>query len=169
MWDSDSEDEDSVELAPDNLEWMADLNATDHYGKTAIDVAAAQGNGALVSRLLERGANTEVRNGAGLSILMLGADGGHMGVVQAWLRWKDVEGINARDINGATALWLASHKGRLEVVRELLLVGASPLIPNRYGRDAIWAAARGSFKSVIRTLEVRRRPFPKILCMLEPR
>lgn len=26
MWDSDSEDEDSVELAPDNLEWMADLN-----------------------------------------------------------------------------------------------------------------------------------------------
>lgn len=135
----------------------ASINLGDRYGRTAIDIAAAKGHGEVVWLLLEWGADRSVRTASGMNLLMLGADGGHVSVVKAWLWWVGAESIDAKDVNGATALWHACRGGHVEVVRVLLGVGADPVMPNRYGETPLWAAQRGRHADVIRAIEVNTR------------
>src|SRR5438874_10199691 len=60
----------------------SDIDACDGHGQTALMLAAAEGSGALVAWLVERGAALNHTAKYGLSALMLAVVGGHVDVVR---------------------------------------------------------------------------------------
>jgi ankyrin repeat protein len=63
--------------------------------------------------------------------LIAAAQRGSLAVVQQQIE-ADAD-LNARDIDGATALLYAAHAANIEIVQALLAAGADPNLSNRYG------------------------------------
>jgi ankyrin repeat protein len=83
---------------------------------------------------LEQGVQANARDNGGVTPLMLASYEGLVGVVRVLLRYVGVQGQNGLDMNGATALHYAAHKGHEEVMRLLLLSGADPHSTDNEGR-----------------------------------
>jgi serine/threonine-protein phosphatase 6 regulatory ankyrin repeat subunit A len=99
-----------------------DLNAQDHRGRTALEMAAAAGCLAVAMLLLEHGADADNQNAVGRTPLMEAAMRGHDKVVRLLLS-KEEGGGKAdpefEDEDGETALSLAAYAGRDAVVQLL--------------------------------------------------
>lgn len=89
--------------------------ATD--GRTALLLAANDGQAPRVQALLAAGADIDARDLAGATALMLAAHGGHAAVVQALLAAG--ADIDARDARNWSALMIAAQAGQLPVVLAL--------------------------------------------------
>jgi hypothetical protein len=91
--------------------------------KKRLGKAAAEGNLALVSELIERGANLGPFMKHAITPLMVACNNGHLDVV----RYLIARGANVNhrtDDDRTTALMFASAKGYLEIVRVLIASGA---------------------------------------------
>lgn len=92
----------------------ADVNQKTYYGRTALSEAAARGKLDSLNLLLDRGANSEARNGA----LPEAASGGHIEIVRILID----RGVDAESINKAFVE--AGGYAKLEVLPILLQKGA---------------------------------------------
>lgn len=101
------------------------------YGDTALALAALNGHGIIVRRLLDSG--TPVDN-AGWSALHYAAFNGHEGIVRDLI--ERGANLNARAPNHRTALMFAARNGHEAVVRLLLSAGANPEMGDLEGNDA---------------------------------
>ena len=97
------------------------VNLTGPGGMTPLMYAALYGTTADVTALLDRGANPNARDEAGVTPLMLAAVDG------AKVRALIAKGANPnlRSENGRTALHIAAERGALDVAKQLLAAGAS--------------------------------------------
>ncbi|OUM65658.1 hypothetical protein PIROE2DRAFT_41490, partial [Piromyces sp. E2] len=97
----------------------------DDYGNTALHLATIQNDYELVSLLLLKGANPNVRNNTdenGSTPLMKASYGGHVNIVEKLIE-KNAN-VNATDNMGYTALIWAALKGHSEVCEILIKHGA---------------------------------------------
>jgi len=100
-----------------------------------IHVAARQGSGADVTRLLKADpAVRDVRSDLGSSPLHLAAMNPDTSAMKALLAAG--ANPNARDVDGATPLHMAAYASRPVHARILLEAGADPLLKTNEGRDA---------------------------------
>ena len=121
-------------------------------GVTVLHLAARCGWLTVVHRLLQEfGADVNARSAHRCSALMMGAEGGHLGVVQ--------ELINAgADVNaettgfGTTALHQASRYGCEEVVSTLLVNGADPTKRLKDGRTPLYLASHAGYETILTRL-----------------
>src|SRR5262249_51446470 len=60
--------------------------------------------------------------------------------------------VNARDIDGSTALLYAAHSADLAAARKLLRAGADPNVANRYGVAPLHEAALAADVGLVRAL-----------------
>lgn len=111
----------------------ADVNARDADGETALYMAAGWGHEEVVAYLLSRGADARTSNRYGCTALHEASCEGHLCVVRLLLHTLGGRGLDDADEEGRTALWSACHYGRTEVVRALLLAGASHAIADHSG------------------------------------
>lgn len=86
--------------------------------RSALHVACQHGHLAIIEMLLEYQADTNIRNVAGKTPLILAASHGHLQAIKALLD-SGVD-IKARDTDGRTALWNAISEGNSEVAKYLL-------------------------------------------------
>jgi len=93
-------------------------------GKTALMVAAKQGNKERIQALIEQGAEVNRSNRNGGTPIMYGALSGETETVSLLL--EHGAKVNAVAENGWTALMIASVKGYVDVARLLLEHGAEP-------------------------------------------
>ena len=117
-----------------------DLN--DSYGKTALQIAAAEGNEPMCEALLSKGAKAEIQDDKGYEPLHTTAYNGYVNIVRLLLdeqRVKDVDRRNQR--TKATPLIYAVGQGKAEVARLLLERGADPFKADSQGWNAIHMAA----------------------------
>jgi ankyrin repeat protein len=96
--------------------------------------AAKNNDLALLSRLLEDGADIDARDGRGYSPLMLAAYAGHADAVALLLdHGADPDSC---DHAGNSVLLGVAWKGNLPLVQRLLEAGADPTLRNQHGLDA---------------------------------
>jgi ankyrin repeat protein len=123
------------------------INQNEDKQGTCLYVAAKQGQDAMVSLLLDKGAEVNEEVGRLGSALKVAVYGGHSSTVKVLLN-KGAD-INMNDTRGgavSTALHLASEDDNTEMTRLLLEHGADVTIKNTYGDTPLQLAAdRGSY------------------------
>ncbi len=108
-----------------------DVNATDEDETTALHVAAANGNEAVVRVLLMRGASLDKANTMGWTPLLLASRHGHINVLTLLL--QNNADLNARTKLGAGALTLAAAGGHIQTCKLLVDAGADLTPGTRIG------------------------------------
>ena len=109
------------------VEHGANIHLQDNDGNTCLHCASERGHVEVVSQLLAVGAKenpdyVNARNNPGTTPLMTTCYNGHMNVATYLV--EHGANIHLQDKNGATCLHYASERGHVEVVSQLLAVGA---------------------------------------------
>jgi ankyrin repeat protein len=132
------------------LEAGADINARTDDGYTALDLAAEDGNEALVRLLLDAGANINTPRNRNPQVLILAAYSGKEAVVQMLM--DAGAHVNMQDEDGFSALIAAADGGHVELVRMLLDAGADINLRNMTSGSALLRAVVGGCEHVVRVL-----------------
>ena len=117
-----SESPERIEIASQLLFLGIDPNVQNANGDTALHLAAAWGDPALVTKLLEHHASLELKNDKEQTALMLAAGTPLLEVARILI--SHGADVKARDKLKATALHYASEAGSSEVIGALLEAGA---------------------------------------------
>jgi ankyrin repeat protein len=132
------------------LEAGADLHAQNDEGFTALDLAAEDGNEALVKMLLDAGANINTPRNRNPSMLTLAAYSGREAVVQMLM--DAGADVNMQDEDGDSALIAAAETDHVEIVSMLLDAGADINLRNSTSGTALFRAVVGGCEDVVRVL-----------------
>ncbi len=123
----------------------ADIRAQDKDGTTVLMVAAADGEFEKVQTLLAKGAHVHTRDNEGKTALMHIMFGRFNDVRYVSLFHNAGLDINAKDMQGNTALYYAAAEGLEKIVKALLDVGANIASTNTAGKTALDIAIEKSF------------------------
>ena len=122
------------ELSSFLLQVGAFPSAKDDYGDTPLHPACLNGHLAVVKLLVQGGADPTISNSAGKTPLIMTSNFNQTGVAQYLLGVRAVrDGIDARDIDGKTALWWVSYFGRPDLLKILADAGANPTVASDNG------------------------------------
>lgn len=117
------------------LERGGAVDAIARNGWTALTLAAAKGHAPVVRQLLVTGADPNIKDVYGWTPLMRAVEQQRLTVVSVLTEEPQID-INARNVNGATALHRAAAQGFAEIGRVLLDRGADASLADHEGRTA---------------------------------
>jgi hypothetical protein len=112
--------------------------------------AASRGDLPEVKRLISNGADVNVKNDKGVTMLMVASWRGQQKVVQVLLE-KGAD-VNAKANNGVSALIIASEKGHREIVQTLLDKGADVNAKTNDGATALIIVSDKGHREIAQTL-----------------
>jgi ankyrin repeat protein len=119
----------------------AELEVRNNDGLTPLGVACAAGNWRLARFLLERGAVVQADGATPALLAAAGAEDDDAAGVQLLLKHK--ARVDARDLQGRSALHEAAFRGHAEIIAALLAAHADVHARDGRGRTPLLAAARG--------------------------
>lgn len=131
----------------------AEADRTHSNGKTALMVAAKNGDNERIKALIEDGADVNRRNRNGGTPIMYAALSGQPGTVSLLL--ENQADVAAVAENGWTALMIASVKGYVEVAGLLLSHGADPNQGDVYSWTPLMRAAYENRPEIVELLAKR--------------
>ena len=109
-------------------------------GWTKLHRAALAGQYEEVRRLVERGADVNIKTKFGWTAVMLAAWGGHGDIVE-YLHQAGAADINIKAKGGYTAVMVAAYSGHGDIVQYLHAAGADINIGNIYGSTTVMYVA----------------------------
>lgn len=127
---------------------------------TALMWAAFNGHTPVVAYLLEEGATVDLMDNNGRTALLYASSGPYPETVGLLLR-KGADANVQGKTEGFTALMMAAAEGQLEVVRVLLLNGASIDVIDRDGDTARKFARENGHSEVLKLLESQSSKGPQ--------
>lgn len=127
----------------------ADLNAKNVQGGTAFLAASMLGKTSVVKMMLSLGVDPLVSDNKGQNALMLASFYGHLPVAEMLLQSTSLD-VQARDVNGDTALIFAAQANRQHVTRLLLDHGALVSCKNKFNRSALDLARSEAIANLLR-------------------
>lgn len=110
------------------------IDFQDESGYTALIWSSYRGFTEIVVKLIESGADVNLRTYGGNSALTLASNEGHLPIVNLLI--QSGADINVADRDGETALYNASKKGYMDIVVTLLRAGADVSMRNKDGITA---------------------------------
>ena len=133
---------------------VAAIDKPDAHGRTAIIYAILDGNLEAVRSLLDKGADTHVKDKLeGKTILMTACEKYYSGNdskgintqqnIIALLLDKGHVDIDEKDKHGSTALMRVAYRGHLKVLKFLIEHGAAVNVKNNYGSTPLFEAVHG--------------------------
>jgi len=140
----------SVGLADELDRVNTNADAVHSNGKTALMLAAKDGNQARVEHLLQEGADLNKANKNGGTPLMYAALGGNVEIVQLFIQ-KGAE-LDEVAKNGWSPLMIAAAKGYAGVAGELLGNAADPNLTDVYGWSPLMRAVYEGREEIVRLL-----------------
>eukprot|EP00045_Choanoeca_perplexa_P004528 m.38903 g.38903 ORF g.38903 m.38903 type:complete len:270 (-) comp12621_c0_seq21:168-977(-) len=124
--------------APERLTALINQHNVNHLGFTPLHQAARQGHIAIVSYLIERGADCNARSGSGQTILHVACIAGHTTTAELLLtHGADIE---EKYKDSETALYLACFSGRNATAEMLIASGADVRVKDKHGYTALHVA-----------------------------
>lgn len=114
-------------------------------GWTALMKMSEKGDVRSVKKLLAMGVDTKAQNEYGETALSIAAGTGHEKIV----RLLEANDVDARGIDGRTALMNASKEGDLEAVKTLLAKGADVNAGCEMGETALLMAYMGGYTEIV--------------------
>jgi len=136
---------------PIRLMGVSPTPETTEVNDKALFLAAYNGRTEAVKGLLSQGADVNVKDAKGNTVLMAAAQGGHREVVDKLL--SQGADVNAKNKRGSTALMYAAYNGRLKVVKVLLTYHADVKAKNKNQDTALKLAAVKGHKEVVELLK----------------
>ncbi|XP_076822568.1 kinase D-interacting substrate of 220 kDa B-like isoform X2 [Clavelina lepadiformis] len=128
------------------------VNRKNQENLTALHVACNSGSKALVTYLIENGANLTAKDDNEFTPLITASMKGSLECVSAVFETRFPPSLEQMDVNGWTALMWASYKGHADVVDYLLTHGANVHATVAYNMTSLlWAAGRG-FLDIVEAL-----------------
>eukprot|EP01035_Chromulina_nebulosa_P025253 gene25253-32952_t len=173
-----------VEVVKLLLENMADIDAKDNCGSSALLLAASNGFCATVKTLLDKGADKTAIDDKGLTALHQAADNGAPRTATLLLNWG--ADITKKENNGQTSLHRAARNGCYYTTQRLLDSNANIAAVDNYKSTALHLAAengmagktaldvasheniRDVYKGRIQILETQRRRIIELLASENP-
>jgi ankyrin repeat protein len=144
-----------IEIVRALLEKGADPNIKDYDGQHALTKALYKGYTDVVILLLKKGADPnipDIKVDYEQSILFFALQKRYKDIVLALIE-SGVVDLNEKDMNGYTALMIASWDGYRYIVRALLKHGADPNIKeSRHGYTALMEATSEGRADIVRVL-----------------
>ncbi|XP_042340035.1 CARD- and ANK-domain containing inflammasome adapter protein [Plectropomus leopardus] len=134
------------------LSSKANTNTTDNEKKTALHLAAMEGNVHAVASLLSQKAKGGAKDMDGSTPLHYAAAGGHASVVSTLLQSLSNKGIDERNVWRKTPLHAAAERGHDIVVRLLLEAGAKINSSDQSKDTPLHCAARGGHQEAVKRL-----------------
>ena len=119
----------------------ANRQVCDASGDGALHYAVRGGNGTALVDLLRAGIDAKKPGAGGATPIVLAADLGYAGFVQALIPFSDLE---KPDDEGFTALLRATQNGRLDIVRNLVAAGADLKAKTAAGDGVLELAAKAN-------------------------
>ena len=119
---------------------IADINFQNEYGETKLHTSAAKGNLAECRQLLHQGANPNLKDCDGCTVLHYSAMGPSVNVVAVTSLLITATGgadLDTQNNEGKTALWIAVNRKHVDLVKELLAAGANVNIPDSAGNTPL--------------------------------
>ncbi len=106
------------------------------YNSSAMSLAAEHGHMNIIGCLVERGANVDIIDEAGMTPLMWAAWDGYIDIVELLLNnGANINSVDSED--GCTALMVAARENQLDVLKLLLNRGADINITNIYEENVL--------------------------------
>jgi len=115
------------------------IDSPDTFGTTPLHIACNHGNIAVVTRLVEEGANVNASDNFGQTPLINAAFNGFVEIVKFLV--ENRADVNKSSIFGQTALTKSSYAGRQDVVTYLLSVKVNVDAQTEEGKTALMVAA----------------------------
>eukprot|EP00045_Choanoeca_perplexa_P004523 m.38861 g.38861 ORF g.38861 m.38861 type:complete len:198 (-) comp12621_c0_seq10:513-1106(-) len=134
--------------APERLTALINQHNVNHLGFTPLHQAARQGHIAIVSYLIERGADCNARSGSGQTILHVACIAGHTTTAELLLtHGADIE---EKYKDSETALYLACFSGRNATAEMLIASGADVRVKDkvRFATRKVWSDNRAVLELV---------------------
>ncbi len=146
----------------------ANANTADEYGETPVTLAAANGDAALVQRLIAAGGSARAARWNGETTLMIAAGAGSLETVRELVRHgADVNAAEPR--GGQTALMWAAAEGHRDVVAGLVEMGANVNAASKTGfTPLVFATIKDDSASIKALLEAGANPNVVVLSGAKP-
>ena len=128
----------------------ADINATDHDGRTPLHMAAKLGNAKIVKILLDAKADPNTGDDNGKTPLHIAALEGNTDTIKTLL--DAGANINAKNNFDATPLNVATFARQLDAVKTLVDAGADINATDNNGRTPLHMAAKLGNAKIVKTL-----------------
>lgn len=143
----------------------ANRDARDANGDGALHYAVRGANGTALVDLLRAGIDARLPGANGATPIILAADLGYAGFVQALVPFSNLEQV---DDGGFTALLRAVQNGRLDIVRNLVAAGADLAAKTKDGDGALELAAMANASELLAWLldEKKVEPTPRVVSQL---
>jgi ankyrin repeat protein len=114
------------------------VDATNHDGDTAFQIAVRKGREPIARVLLELGTNVNHQNRTRRTALHEAAQQGSITMIRLCLTYR--ARLDLQDVNGNTPLHLAAGRTQADVAEFLIRAGARPDTTNRAGQTAFAVA-----------------------------
>ncbi|XP_027527297.1 ankyrin repeat and death domain-containing protein 1B isoform X2 [Neopelma chrysocephalum] len=134
------------------LHHKARLDISDQHGLTVIHLAAWTGNLDIMRKLVKAGADQKAKNEEGMNVLHFAAQNNSVKIVDYFLQELHLNDLNKPDLKGKKPFLLASEKGHVDMINNLIALKLFTSEKDKEGNTALHLAAKNGHSEVVEIL-----------------
>uniref|UniRef100_A0A8C6K492 Uncharacterized protein n=1 Tax=Melopsittacus undulatus TaxID=13146 RepID=A0A8C6K492_MELUD len=134
------------------LHHKARLDMADQHGLTVIHLAAWTGNLDIMRKLVKAGADQKAKNEEGMNVLHFAAQNNSVKIVDYVLQDLHLNDLNKPDRKGKKPFLLASEKGHVDMINNLITLKLFTSEKDKEGNTALHLAAKNGHTEVVKIL-----------------
>ncbi|XP_032865049.2 ankyrin repeat and death domain-containing protein 1B isoform X1 [Tyto alba] len=134
------------------LHHKARLDMADQHGLTVIHLAAWTGNLDIMRKLVKAGADQKAKNEEGMNVLHFAAQNNSVKIVDYFIQDLHLNDLNKPDGKGKKPFLLASEKGHVDMINNLIALKLFTFEKDKEGNTALHLAAKNGHSEVVEIL-----------------